>query len=95
MQLDFRKSQAKGLFQSDAEKEYGKSHENPHVLKLSAEFLGEPNRGKHINYYIPVTKPGHCILARVLPPGIRWGIVITEKNKGICINHMRSVIPLF
>lgn len=46
LQLDFRKSRAKGLFKSDAEKQYRKSHENPHVLKLYKEFLGEPNSEK-------------------------------------------------
>ncbi len=46
LQMDFRKSRAKGLFKSDSEKKYRKSHENPYVLKLYEDFLGEPNSEK-------------------------------------------------
>ncbi len=46
LQLDFRKSRARGLFQSDSQKEHRNSDENPQVLKLYEEFLGEPNSKK-------------------------------------------------
>lgn len=46
LQIDLRKSRAKGLFQADQQKEYRKSHENPYVLKLYKDFLGEPNSEK-------------------------------------------------
>lgn len=46
LQLDLRKSRAKGLFLSDSQKQFRKSHENPYVLKLYEEFLGEPNSEK-------------------------------------------------
>ncbi len=46
LQIDFRKSRARGLFESDSGKKYRKSHENPYVLQLYREFLGEPNSEK-------------------------------------------------
>ncbi len=46
LQMDLRRSRARGLFQSDKEKKYRKSHENPHVQRLYEEFLGEPNSEK-------------------------------------------------
>jgi len=43
MDIDVRAARAKALYQEDAESELRKSHENPLVLRLYDEFLGEPN----------------------------------------------------
>ena len=40
---DVRKERAKALYQIDADKKLRQSHENPYVIKLYEEFLGEPN----------------------------------------------------
>ena len=40
-----RARRAKGLYQDDKNCKYRRSHENPEVIKLYKEFLGEPNHG--------------------------------------------------
>ena len=37
------KARGAGLYQIDANKQLRKSHENPDIQKLYADFLGEPN----------------------------------------------------
>jgi iron only hydrogenase large subunit-like protein len=46
LQIDLRKSRARGLFEADSQKKHRKSHENPYVHKLYADFLGGPNSTK-------------------------------------------------
>jgi NADP-reducing hydrogenase subunit HndD len=47
MDLDIRAERAKALYDEDAHVlEYRKSHQNPSVIKLYDEFLGEPNSHK-------------------------------------------------
>jgi len=50
------KSRAKAIYQEDANKKIRKSHENPYILKLYEEFLGEPLSEKahhllHTHYF--------------------------------------------
>ena len=44
--MDPRVERAKALYDEDASKKLRKSHENEAVLKLYAEYLGEPNSHK-------------------------------------------------
>jgi iron-only hydrogenase group A len=46
LQIDLRKSRARGLFEADSQKKHRKSHENPYVHKLYEDFLGGPNSTK-------------------------------------------------
>lgn len=43
MYVDYKALRAKALYDEDAGKKLRKSHENPSVQKLYAEYLGEPN----------------------------------------------------
>ena len=43
MDVDPRAARAAGLYAEDESKTIRKSHENPDIQKLYAEFLGEPN----------------------------------------------------
>ena len=44
--LDPRVERAKGLYSEDSDKKIRKSHENPSIQKLYAEFLEKPNSHK-------------------------------------------------
>ena len=46
MYVDFKALRAKALYDEDAGKALRRSHENPSIQKLYAEFLGEPNGHK-------------------------------------------------
>ncbi len=46
MDIDPRVARAQGLYSEDEAKTIRKSHENPDIKKLYAEFLGEPNSHK-------------------------------------------------
>ena len=46
MYADPRVLRANALYEEDASKKLRKSHENPSVLKLYKEYLGEPNSHK-------------------------------------------------
>ncbi len=44
--IDLKAERAKALYTEDASKAVRKSHENPEILKIYEEFLGEPNSHK-------------------------------------------------
>jgi NADP-reducing hydrogenase subunit HndD len=46
MYLDPKVERAKAIYDEDASKTIRKSHENPSIQKLYAEYLGEPNGHK-------------------------------------------------
>lgn len=41
-QISHRAKRSRGLYELDRQKEYRKAHENPMILKLYAEYLGQP-----------------------------------------------------
>ena len=43
---NLRKERMKGLYKDDKEHVIRKSHENPEIKQIYAEFLGEPNSHK-------------------------------------------------
>ena len=56
MYVDYKALRASALYNEDASKALRKSHENPSIVKLYEEFLGEPNGQKahellHTHYY--------------------------------------------
>ena len=56
MYVDYKALRASALYNEDASKALRKSHENPSIVKLYEEFLGEPNGHKahellHTHYY--------------------------------------------
>ncbi|MEG0379917.1 MAG: [Fe-Fe] hydrogenase large subunit C-terminal domain-containing protein, partial [Eubacterium sp.] len=46
MDVDIRVERAKALYNEDADKQYRKSHQNPAVIRLYEEYLGEPGGHK-------------------------------------------------
>ena len=46
MEVDIRAERAKALYSEDASKKYRKSHQNPSVIRIYEEFLGEPGGHK-------------------------------------------------
>ena len=46
MEVDIRAERAKALYSEDAGKKYRKSHQNPSVIRIYDEFLGEPGGHK-------------------------------------------------
>ncbi len=46
MEVDIRAERAKALYSEDSRKQYRKSHQNPSVIRLYEEYLGEPGGHK-------------------------------------------------
>jgi iron only hydrogenase large subunit-like protein len=77
-QVSHRARRSRGLLELDRQKDYRKAHENPMILNLYEEYLGQPGGPcGHINFSTPAIFP-----AGYMPTSLCWyRMLIRSKSK--------------